>query len=613
MLRHCLCFIALSVASMASAQDAPVDGEPGFEVLGIEVPVEVEVPRLLGTYGPDAQAAADVWSEAWSDVPTLVSLRGDANTANMEGELELRLAALGEKTYSNREWRAYWERQGATMALLIEAVQASDGDVSVLGAMQQWVDLAAAKVVNQDAFFEAIELERDALEARLEASITAEGGEASAVDTVSEDPNPYEERTLRMAKLDAEIASQQAKRTAAEVEIAYIEQILSAEEILGTALTTDLELAQTELAIARSLANGDDLWGELWGTIVGRTELKVEEIGSEVDYGKMRKRAREVELGLSQSKIAFRDSRLAALHEPYDEETSLNSWLAATWATALVWLRSQLWRILLGLGAVYIGVRLAKRFTRRATTYVVQRADDDADTEDDGDQRRKTLAEVFIGVATITIYVIGGLLALEQIGVNTAPLLGSVAILGLAISFGSQNLVRDVVNGFFILLENQYAVGDVVKINGETGTVERITIRSTWVRSYNGDLHTMPNGGISLVSNLTRGWSRTIVEIGVSYDADIDAVERIANQVGQALLADPEWKDRLEEAPVFVGVVALADSSVNVRLHVRVVPGDQWAAQRELFRRMKVALDAEGIEIPYPQRVIHQAAGSTDV
>ena len=99
--------------------------------------------------------------------------------------------------------------------------------------------------------------------------------------------------------------------------------------------------------------------------------------------------------------------------------------------------------------------------------------------------------------------------------------LGSVAILGLAISFGSQNLVRDVVNGFFILLENQYAVGDVVSINGKTGGVEKITIRSTWVRSATGDLHCIPNGSISLVSNLTRGWSRAICEIGVSYDADL--------------------------------------------------------------------------------------------
>jgi small-conductance mechanosensitive channel len=473
------------------------------------------------------------------------------------------------------------------------------------------VDLAAAKVVNQDAFFEAIEMERDALEARLEASITAEDGEESAVDVVSEDPTPYEERTLRMTDLEEDIAAQQAKRTEAEAEIAYIQKILSAEEVLGTALGTDLELARTELTIAESLANTVDPWGELWGMIVGRTGAKVDEIASEVDYGKMRKRAREVELGLGQSKIAFRESRLATLRGAYDEEASLNSWLAATWATVLVWLRSQLWRILLGLGAVYIGVRLAKRFMRRATTYVVHRADDDADVEDDGDQRRKTLAEVFVGVGTIAIYVIGALLALEQIGVNTAPLLGSVAILGLAISFGSQNLVRDVVNGFFILLENQYAVGDVVKINGETGTVERITIRSTWVRSYNGDLHTMPNGGISLVSNLTRGWSRTIVEIGVSYDADIDVVERISNEVGLALFADPEWKTRLEEAPVFVGVVALGDSSVNVRLHVRVVPGDQWAAQRELYRRMKVALDAEGIEIPFPQRVVHHTGSHT--
>ncbi len=608
MLRHCLCFIALSAASLASAQEVPVDAEPGIEAPGIEAPVEVVAAGLLGAYSADVRDAAIAWSESWADVPSLVSLRSDSEASNVEGELERRLSALGEKVYSNREWRSYWEQQGSTMTTLMQAVQASNTGLGIVDPMQQWIDLAASKVTNQDAYFEAIEMERDALEARLEASITAEGEDDAAVEIISEDPTPYEQRSLRMGELEADMAAQHAKRVEAEAEVAYIQQILSAKEVLGTALETDLQLAQTELSIAKSLANSVDPWGQLWSTIVLRTEAKVESIGAEVEYGKMRRRGREVELGLTQSKIAFRDSRLAALQGAYDKEASLNSWLSATWATVLLWLRSELWRILLGLGAVYIGVRVAKRFMRRATAYVVHRADDDVDVDDGGDQRRTTLAEVFIGVATIAIYVIGALLALEQVGVNTGPLLGSVAILGLAISFGSQNLVRDVVNGFFILLENQYAVGDVVKINGETGTVERITIRSTWVRSYNGDLHTMPNGGISLVSNLTRGWSRTIVDIGVSYDADIDVVERISNEVGQAMYADASWKERLEEAPVFVGVVALADSSVNIRLHVRVLPGDQWAAQRELYRRMKVALDNEGIEIPYPQRVMHQAS-----
>ncbi|MBT3223724.1 MAG: mechanosensitive ion channel family protein, partial [Proteobacteria bacterium] len=210
-------------------------------------------------------------------------------------------------------------------------------------------------------------------------------------------------------------------------------------------------------------------------------------------------------------------------------------------------------------------------------------------------------------VLRIAIYIVGGLIALEQIGVNTGPILGSVAILGLAISFGSQNLVRDVVNGFFILLENQFAVGDVVTINGKTGTVEKITIRSTWIRAATGDLHVNPNGSITVVSNLTRGWSKATCQIGVAYDADLDLVRDVINKTGQEMYAEEAWSEALEEAPQWIGVVSLGDSAVVVRTQVKCTPGNQWSAERELNLRLKLAFDKAGIEIPFPQTVMHQA------
>ena len=211
---------------------------------------------------------------------------------------------------------------------------------------------------------------------------------------------------------------------------------------------------------------------------------------------------------------------------------------------------------------------------------------------------------MFSGVVRIAVYVVAGLVALEQIGVDTGPLLGSVAILGLAVSFGSQNLVRDVVNGLFVLLEDQYSVGDVVEISGKTGTVERITIRSTWIRQFNGDLHAVPNGAITTVTNMTREWARSVVKVGVGYGADLAHVERVCTEVSAAMYADEAWREALLEEPMWGGVLELGDSAVVIQVLVRTGAGEQWGVSRELNRRLKLAFDEADIEIPFPQRVV---------
>ena len=599
-------FALFLTAAPALAQDGPPPIEDGPPPIEFVEPV-VDTSILLGASPESVQELAVTWADAWAETPALVTLQVQENTSDREAELEARLKLLGEKTFSNREWKTYWQQQSELSSALSEALRQASGSAGVVARLDQWTELANNKVTNQDAFFEAIESERDALEDGLETAMEATETPSVLAASNNAEPTPYTERRLRLERLERDMDAQTVRRGLASSEVEYVEKQLATEQILGQALERDLELAETELSISQDMAQGADAWGALWGAISEKTATKVETIRAELQYGKARTRSREVELGLAHSQIEFRDSRIAELQVQYDEEGSSSSLMEATWQTVLLWLRSELWHIALGLGLVYIGVRFGLRLVNRTTAYLLQRTDDDPDTEDDGDQRRETLADVFLSMAKIGIYVIGGLLALEQIGVNTGPLLGSVAILGLAISFGSQNLVRDIVNGFFILLENQYAVGDVVTINGLTGTVERITIRSTWMRSYNGDLHIMPNGGISTVSNLTRGWSRTIAEVGVSYGADLDAVERVLNEVGQVMYVDADWKGMLEEAPTYVGVVNLADSSVGVRMIVMVSAGNQWGVQRELYRRMKNALDAAGIEIPFPQMVLHKA------
>ena len=599
-------FILVCLAGPAMAQDAPAADTPAIEEEA-SASTDLGEETLLGQYSPEVQTAAKAWAEAWLQTPRLVSLKAPTDTGDLQALLEDRLKLLGEKTFSNREWKTYWATQSIDSKALSSALTASNGPTDLLASVDAWTALADKKVVNQDGYFEAIELERDALEDRLEAALEAVEAEVVADSITVEDPNPYEARRMRLDDFENDIAGQNAKRTVISSEVTFVQRLLATEEILADALQRDLALAKTELSIAKSLASSAGAWGTMWTEIEAKTAIKVDKIAAERDYGQTRRRSREVELGLSQSQIKFRDSRIAELEADYQKEGAVGALVQATWSTVLNWLRTELWRIVLGLFAVYIGVRMALRGVMRSTTYILVKTDDDPDNDDDGDQRRKTLADVFQSVAGLTIYIVAGLIALEQVGVNTGPLLGSVAILGLAVSFGAQNLVRDVVNGFFILLENQFAVGDVVTINGNTGTVDRITIRSTWIRSYNGDLHAMPNGGIGTVTNLTRGWSRTVADIGVGYGANIDDVEKVLNQVGVDMYAEEAWQVQLEEAPSFVGVVNLGDSAVGVRMHVMVKPGSQWGAQRELYRRMKVGLDNAGIEIPFPQMVVHNA------
>ena len=195
---------------------------------------------------------------------------------------------------------------------------------------------------------------------------------------------------------------------------------------------------------------------------------------------------------------------------------------------------------------------------------------------------------------TLVIWVATILLVLDALTVDIAPILGGAAIFGLAISFGSQSLVKDVVSGFFILLENQYAVGDVVTINGQTGGVEKITLRRTVLRSGRGEVHNFTNGSISSVTNMTQGWARVIMELGVGYGSDIEHVKSVINEVGEAMYADEEWWSKLTEKPSFVGVTRFGESDIGVRVWVKTKTFQNWAVERELNLRSRRHLKPPG-------------------
>jgi small conductance mechanosensitive channel len=214
-------------------------------------------------------------------------------------------------------------------------------------------------------------------------------------------------------------------------------------------------------------------------------------------------------------------------------------------------------------------------------------------------QRYQTLSSVILSFIKILVWILGVLWVLGELDIDYAPFLVAAGGISLAIGFGAQSLVKDMVSGFFILMEEQFALGDFVEIGGESGTVEKISLRTIKFRSLDGTLHTVPNGSISTVSNKTYQWSRAVVKVGVSYDDDTQKVLSVLKTVCQQIAVDPEWKESLIDDPTAQGILSFGDSSINFRVLAKTPPGMQWAVEREFHIRIKKAFDREGIEIPY--------------
>jgi small conductance mechanosensitive channel len=274
---------------------------------------------------------------------------------------------------------------------------------------------------------------------------------------------------------------------------------------------------------------------------------------------------------------------------------------------------AELLRDLLKVGIIWlmtwIGLRVVVQVAHR-----IERAVDDGDDShlSEREQRGQTISQLLRSVGRVVLVALGLLLTLN-VFVNIAPLIAGAGILGLAVSFGAQSLVKDVISGFFFLVEGQFAVGDVIEIAGKSGVVERMTLRVVMLRDTNGALHMIPNGQISTVSNLTRGWSRAVVDVGVAYGTDVDKALDIFRHEAAGLALDPAWRADLDGSPEVVGVNDLGDSQVTIRTLIRTHPGKQWAVGREFRRRIKNRLDHEGIEIPFPQRMMHiRVSGDTD-
>jgi small-conductance mechanosensitive channel len=256
--------------------------------------------------------------------------------------------------------------------------------------------------------------------------------------------------------------------------------------------------------------------------------------------------------------------------------------------------------ILGGTLAVYILVRF---FARRIADLVARAAV--RGSEQERANRAKTLVGVFQQTAQLVVLLSGGVMLLDECGIPIKPVLGGAAVLGLAVAFGAQNLLRDYFAGVMILLEDQYAVGDVVRIGSTTGMVERLTLRMTMLRDLEGIAHFIPHGTITSISNLSHTWSQAVTEVGVAYGESVDQVMAVLADVARRLRADPAFADMILADPEVQGVMAFADSAVTLRVLIKTRPLKQWPVKRELLRRIKNRFDELGIEIPFPHRTVY--------
>jgi moderate conductance mechanosensitive channel len=256
---------------------------------------------------------------------------------------------------------------------------------------------------------------------------------------------------------------------------------------------------------------------------------------------------------------------------------------------------------------ILIGFYLLHRFSKNFVEKLVQMtiSTDSFATVESKKKRIDTLTRVFSWSFSILIIVVGSMMVLQEFGIPIGPIIAGAGIIGLAIGFGGQYLIKDVISGFFIIMENQYRIGDVVNFDGTGGLVEDISLRMTTLRDLDGTVHHVPHGAINKVANLSKYYSRVNLNIGIAYDSDLEHVIRVVNQVGNDLANDPDWKPFIIKPPQFLRVDDFADSSIMLKILGETLPLKQWDVTGELRKRIKIAFDKEKIDIPFPQRVMH--------
>jgi small conductance mechanosensitive channel len=269
------------------------------------------------------------------------------------------------------------------------------------------------------------------------------------------------------------------------------------------------------------------------------------------------------------------------------------------WQAIQDWLLTSGLRILIIVLGVLVAYRALRAFINRLESLIAG----SAPTEDEA-QRARTLTRVVRSAALVAIVTVAALMILQELDLDITPLIAGAGVAGVAVGLGAQTLIKDVIGGFFILLENQFAVDDVIKVGDIAGGVEKMTLRATFLRDLEGTLHVIPNGEIRIVSNRSKGWSRARLDLGVAYEEDIGRAMAALEEIGRDFYRDEQFRPLLLEEPSVSGLEALGDWTMTIRIMVKTKPGKQWDVARELRRRVKETFEREGIEMPYPRQEV---------
>jgi len=253
----------------------------------------------------------------------------------------------------------------------------------------------------------------------------------------------------------------------------------------------------------------------------------------------------------------------------------------------------------------WIAMMVVKRLLKRLEQQLLLKSEKHGETPSESQKRIETIVHLLKQGCMLALWITAGLVILKEFGIEIGPIVASAGIAGLAVGFGAQNLVRDVISGFFIILENQIRVGDVAIINGTGGLVEKINFRTTVLRDVGGVVHIFPNGAITTLSNLTNGWSAYVFDIGVAYKENTDRVVEIMQKVAKTMREDTKIGEMILEDPEIFGVDKLGDSAVVIKGRIKTQPIRQWQVGREFLRRIKFAFDEHNIEIPFPHQTVY--------
>lgn len=514
-------------------------------------------------------------------------------------------------------------------------------------ALASWRGLAGKKVANQDTYYKAIQSDIEAVRDRLRSFKKVQASaEFERSDDVCERTLAAEQTSLMhyracVTATKAEIAGLKATLEQRAATTKLTQRLLESTQNLLVAQRLDEDLVQEELTISsgelkrsKGASESKD-WQLIWTHYAAKAGSKVSKLSAAVVTSKETQRALNVNTGLVASEVALMNEKLASLEEVLLERDNTAAFVGSIFSTGLELIQIG-WPALIYLLLAWLIMRATHRVSNRVVAQA-EESDDDEDTDElraefeaaeaaqntsrvtelrdqltifesrrrDAAQRVTTLTNIARGAIKTVVYIATSLMVLDALTVDIGPILGGAAIFGLAISFGSQSLVKDVVTGFFILLENQYAVGDVVTINGNSGGVERITLRRTVLRDVKGGVHNIPNGTITAVINSTQGWARAVVHLGVAYGTDMEKVAGVVNATGDAMYAEDVWNAKLMEPPRYIGVTAFNASDVTFRTMFKTHTFENWGAEREWNGRIKVAFEQANIEIPFPQTQVH--------